>query len=121
MIDKVAGLSVGIHSYNSSTSKSREISDSEIQNKAEGQQRSPYNQEPTIKEKLDSVVRGMNEFLSSSNTHLKFEFHEKLKDYYVTIIDDTTKEVVKEIPSKKVLDMHAAMKEFIGLMIDKKI
>jgi flagellar protein FlaG len=29
--------------------------------------------------------------------------------------------VVKEIPSKKVLDMYAAMTEFVGLMVDKKI
>jgi flagellar protein FlaG len=59
--------------------------------------------------------------LHASNTHLKFEFHDKLQEYYVTIVDEQTKEVVREIPAKKILDMYAAMTEFVGLMVDKKI
>ena len=44
-----------------------------------------------------------------------------LKEYYVTIVDDRTQEIVKEIPAKKMLDMHAAMTEFVGLLVDKKV
>ncbi len=73
------------------------------------------------KEKLDNVIEGINEFLQPSNTSLKFELHEKLNEYYVTIVDNDTHEVVKEIPSKKMLDMYAAMTEFVGMMVDKKI
>jgi flagellar protein FlaG len=78
-------------------------------------------QEPHTKEKLENAVKGMNDFLSASNSHLKFQYHEKLKEYYVTIVDGKTNEVVKEIPSKKLLDVFAAMNEYIGLMVDKKI
>jgi flagellar protein FlaG len=77
--------------------------------------------EPVTQEKLQNVIQGMNEFLSASNTHLKFEFHDRLKEYYVTIVDDVTKEVVREIPAKKMLDMYAAMTEFVGLMVDQKV
>lgn len=73
------------------------------------------------KEKVAKVVDSLNDFLTPSHTSLKFEFHEKLNEYYVTLVDDNTQEVVKEIPSKKMLDVYAAMTEFIGLMIDKKI
>ncbi|RLQ96785.1 flagellar protein FlaG [Falsibacillus albus] len=73
------------------------------------------------KDKLEKIINSMNDFVSASNTHLKFEFHDKLKEYYVTIVDDKTQEVIKEIPSKKMLDMYAAMTEFLGLMVDKKI
>ena len=72
------------------------------------------------KEKVNEVIESMNKFMQPSHTSLKFELHEKLNDYYVQVIDDDTKEVVREIPSKKVLDMYAVMKEFIGLMIDEK-
>ena len=72
-------------------------------------------------EKLTEVVDSMNEFLQASHTSLKFVLHEKLNEYYVTLVDDLTQEVVKEIPSKKMLDMYAAMTEFVGLMVDKKI
>ncbi|GKU83391.1 hypothetical protein NCCP28_27870 [Niallia sp. NCCP-28] len=72
-------------------------------------------------ELLMNMVQEMNESFMPTQTSLKFELHEKLHDYYVKIIDDTTKEVIREIPSKKMLDMYAAMREFMGLAIDEKI
>ncbi|MCM3029677.1 flagellar protein FlaG [Niallia sp. MER 6] len=72
------------------------------------------------KEEIAKTVQAMNEFLNPSHTSVKFELHEKLNEYYVTIVDDSTQEVVREIPSKKFLDMYAAMTEFVGLMVDKK-
>jgi flagellar protein FlaG len=73
------------------------------------------------KEKVKEIVDGMNKFMEASPTALKFEFHEKLNEYYVKIIDEKTKETVREIPPKKMLDFYAAMTEFLGLMVDKKI
>jgi flagellar protein FlaG len=75
-----------------------------------------------IKEdQLTEVVNSMNEFLQASHTSLKFVLHDELNEYYVTLVDDLTQEIVREIPSKKMLDMYAAMTEFVGLMVDKKI
>lgn len=73
------------------------------------------------KETLANMVQDMNESFKIAHTSLKFELHEKLNDYYVQIIDDATKEVIREIPSKKMLDMYAAMQEFMGFAIDEKI
>ncbi|MBT2643571.1 flagellar protein FlaG [Bacillus sp. ISL-41] len=73
------------------------------------------------KEKVKEIVDGMNKLMEDSPTALKFEFHEKLNEYYVKIVDEKTKETVREIPPKKMLDYYAAMTEFIGLMVDKKI
>ncbi|MBA2877267.1 flagellar protein FlaG [Anoxybacillus ayderensis] len=73
------------------------------------------------KEKLEEIVKGMNEFLQPSHTSLKFNVHEDLKEYYVQLIDERTKEVVREIPPKKLLDMYAAMMKFVGLIVDRKI
>jgi flagellar protein FlaG len=73
------------------------------------------------KEKTKKVLNSMNDFLKASNSHLKFQFHEQLKEYYVTLVDDTTNEVIKEIPSKKLLDMYAEMADYLGLLVDKKV
>lgn len=72
-------------------------------------------------DKLKEIVKGMNDFLNPTHTSLKFELHEKLNEYYVTLIDDRTKEIVREIPPKKLLDFYAAMTEKIGLLVDRKI
>lgn len=72
-------------------------------------------------EKAKQMTDSMNKFLESVNTQLRFKLHNELKEYYVTIVDSKTDEVVREIPSKKLMDVYAAMKEFVGLLIDRKI
>jgi flagellar protein FlaG len=78
-------------------------------------------QQDLPKEKLEEVVKSLNEFLQPSHTSIKFELHDELQEYYVQIIDQRTNEVIREIPPKKLLDMYAAMMEFVGLIVDKKI
>lgn len=73
------------------------------------------------KEKLKDVVESMNTFLEPTHTSVRFEFHEKLNEYFVKVVDDVTEETIREIPPKKLLDFYAAMTEFVGLMVDKKI
>lgn len=73
------------------------------------------------KEKVVDIVDSLNKFMENSPTSLKFEYHEKLHEYYVKVVDDKTNEVVREIPPKKMLDFYAAMTEFLGLMVDKKV
>ncbi|MFP7470742.1 flagellar protein FlaG [Niallia taxi] len=81
--------------------------------------------DPASKEKerkdLESLINSMNEFIQPAHTSLKFQLHDKLEEYYVQVINDDTKEVIREIPSEKMLDIYAAMKEYLGLMVDEKI
>ena len=72
-------------------------------------------------QKAQQMTDSMNKFLESVNTQLRFKLHDDLKEYYVTIVDSNTDEVVREIPSKKLMDIYASMKEFVGLLIDRKI
>ncbi|TQR17402.1 flagellar protein FlaG [Psychrobacillus vulpis] len=72
-------------------------------------------------EKARKMTESMNKFLETTNTELRFEFHKELKEYYVTLVDSKTHEVVKEVPSKKLMDMYAAMKDFVGFFVDEKI
>lgn len=72
-------------------------------------------------EKLQEITSALNHFLQPVYTSLKFVLHEKLNEYYVLVIDDSTKEVIREIPPEKLLDMYAAMAEYLGLIVDEKI
>jgi flagellar protein FlaG len=69
----------------------------------------------------EELVENLNKFLKPVQTSIQFELHEKLNEYYVKIVDRDTKEVIKEIPPKKLLDIYAAMVEQLGLIVDKKI
>ncbi|MCT4605063.1 MAG: flagellar protein FlaG [Marinisporobacter sp.] len=69
---------------------------------------------------LIKAIESSNKDLKMHNKSLHFSIHEKTKQIMVQVIDDDTEEVVREIPSEKVLDMVAAMMEKIGLFVDKK-
>lgn len=73
------------------------------------------------KERLEEIAGKLNEFLGDHNRSIKFVLHDELKEYYVQIINSETKEVVKEIPPKKLLDAFYTMKKFLGMVIDEKI
>lgn len=73
------------------------------------------------KEMVKNRIDGMNEFLEPTTTAVKFQFHEKLNEYYVQVVDSMTDEVLKEIPNKKFLDMYASMTELMGMIVDEKL
>jgi flagellar protein FlaG len=54
------------------------------------------------------------------NKSLSFSIHEKTNQIMIKVIDSETKEVIKEVPSKKILDMMAKMIELSGSYIDER-
>ncbi|HHU18943.1 MAG TPA: flagellar protein FlaG [Bacilli bacterium] len=70
---------------------------------------------------IESMVEGLNDFLQPVNTSIRFVLHDKLDRYYVKVVDAQTEELVREIPPEQMLDMYAAMAEFMGLIVDEKI
>lgn len=89
-----------------------------------GQNHLDTNQQGEKQIHLDDVkqaVHNLNTFIQPLQTNLKFQYHEDLNEYYVEVINPMTDEVIREIPPKKLLDMYAAMADFMGLLIDKKI
>lgn len=79
------------------------------------------NKNDLSKEDAKHIVKGMNEFLQPQYTSVSFKLHEELDRYYVEVIDKQTKEVIREIPDKEILDMYAKMTEYLGLFIDRKL
>ncbi|MGG1664392.1 flagellar protein FlaG [Brevibacillus sp. NRS-1366] len=69
---------------------------------------------------LENAIDGLNKWIQTENTHLKFRMHEEMKEYYVEVVNDATNEVIRQIPSKKILDIKAKMQEMIGLLVDEK-
>ncbi|MEJ8778808.1 flagellar protein FlaG [Pseudogracilibacillus sp. ICA-222130] len=73
------------------------------------------------KEDVQDAVERMNHFIDPFQTNLKFVFHEELNEYYVTVVNPVTEEIIREIPPKKMLDMYAAMTEFVGIVVDEQV
>ncbi|WP_110928458.1 flagellar protein FlaG [Bacillus massiliglaciei] len=101
-----SAISEGVHSY-----YQREIE--ALQNTEES------GEQPTAAE-VKGIIDSMNLFLEPTETSVRFEYHEKLHEYYVKVVDKNTEETIREIPPKKLLDFYAAMTEFVGIMVDEK-
>ncbi|MED1693604.1 flagellar protein FlaG [Brevibacillus agri] len=80
-----------------------------------------YSRNNVSEKELEKVVNNLKKWVQhTQSTHLQFRLHEKLNEYYVEVVNDQTKEVIREIPSKKILDVAAKMQEMIGLLVDEK-
>jgi flagellar protein FlaG len=79
-------------------------------------QREKENSETEVK----NAVSKINKVLEGEGTHLQYEKHDVINQMIIKVIDNNTNEVIKEIPSKKILDMVAKMCELAGVLVDKK-
>jgi Uncharacterized flagellar protein FlaG len=71
------------------------------------------------KKDIDNALNKINNFLKDDKTHAEYTYNEEMKTMMVKVIDENTKQVVLEIPPKKILDMVASMLRQVGLL-DKK-
>ena len=58
--------------------------------------------------------------IENGRTECQFSIHEKTNQIMIKIVDQETREVLKEIPSEKILDMVAKMCDLAGVFIDEK-
>lgn len=80
-----------------------------------------YKEEEKEKERMiKSAVKEANNKIEISKTHCEFSYHEKTKRVSITVKDDVTGDVIREIPPKETLDMLGKMWEMAGLFVDNK-
>lgn len=71
-------------------------------------------------EDVHKAVDKLNKFMEDEDIHAEYKVHDKLNQIMIKIIDNKTKEVLLEVPPKKILDMVAKMCEMVGILVDKK-
>ncbi|MGG7176596.1 flagellar protein FlaG [Clostridium paraputrificum] len=69
---------------------------------------------------IQRAVDKLNDFLKGENTYAEYKVHDKFGDVMIKIIDNDTKEIILEVPPKKILDMIANLCEAVGVVLDKK-
>lgn len=69
-------------------------------------------------DKIKKAVEQLNKNLSHSSAI--FGIHEATNRLTIKIVDKDTKEVIKELPPEKTLDMIAKVWEIAGILVDEK-
>lgn len=88
------------------------------QNKGEAGNPSEQGQEQANNEQIRKAVEKLNK--SMSHSEAVFGIHEDTNRVMIKIVDRNTKEVIKELPPEKTLDMIAKVWELAGIMVDEK-
>ncbi|WP_068777454.1 flagellar protein FlaG [Paenibacillus sp. FJAT-26967] len=70
---------------------------------------------------LPQLVEKLNTALSESDTHIQVKIHDKTNTIMVVVVNDDTEEVIREIPSEKILDLMYNMCVNVGVFLDRKI
>lgn len=86
-----------------------------------GREEGSYNYAETAKQQNDKIkkaVEQLNKNLSHSSAI--FGIHEATNRVTIKIVDKDTKEVIKELPPEKTLDMIAKVWELAGILVDEK-
>ena len=72
-------------------------------------------------EQLKKAIAEMNTKINNSNEEAVFGVHEDTNRIMIKIMDKDTKEVIKEFPPEKTLDMIAKIWEMAGILVDEKL
>ena len=68
-------------------------------------------------EELDQAITAMNEFVKPFNSALNFSVDQESKTTVVKVIDQSTKEVIRQIPSEEILALADRMDKIQGLLL----
>ena len=69
---------------------------------------------------IKKMTEDLNNAAASLNFSLNFQIHKKTGKLFVKVIDKNTHKVIKEIPSKSLLDFLSKFEEAVGALFDDK-
>ena len=104
-----------VSAYDATTVK---VAETEKQDSQSGQENSCSNQQQANNEKIRKAVEQLNK--NMSHAEAGFGFHDATNRVTIKIIDKDTKEVIKELPPERTLDMIAKVWEMAGILVDEK-
>lgn len=70
---------------------------------------------------LQKALDQANQAMAENKQVIGFSYEKRLNQLFVQVKDKTTGEVIKEFPPKALIEHRIAMREFIGLILDKKV
>lgn len=94
------------------------VSVAKVEEKGEGQNGNQTSSNQQSMEQLKKAVEKINK--NSANSEVQFGFHDETNRVTIKIVDKESKEILKEFPAEKTLDMIAKAWELAGILVDEK-
>jgi flagellar protein FlaG len=78
-------------------------------------------QRKSSRETVERTVMALEDFIESSKRSLKIQVYEKTGDIMVKVISAKDGKVIREIPSKEMLDLAAKMENLAGTFFNENV
>jgi flagellar protein FlaG len=72
---------------------------------------------PDLEELAEDLQKNLN---IMHNVDLQFSVHKASGRMMITVVDESNGKVIREIPSREILELAAKMDEMVGMIFDKK-
>jgi flagellar protein FlaG len=72
------------------------------------------------KEVVENTVESLNKFMDLMTADIRFSMHQKSNRLMVQLVSAKDQTVLREYPSNEFLDMIANIRDFVGILTDKK-
>lgn len=107
-------IAKAIQAMNTKGTSDDSTGDTGNQSQAQAQQQMDKNAQ------IRKAVNDINKSAAGDQSEAVFGIHDKTNRVTIKIIDKKTKEVIKEFPPEKTLDMIAKVWEMAGIMVDER-
>ena len=116
------GQKINVDETTAVVTKTEAEDDRSDSSEGNGNQQSSKNaqQKQVVTDQLKKAIAEMNKKINNSNEEAVFGVHEETNRVMIKIVDKDTKEVIKEFPPEKTLDMIAKVWEVAGILVDEK-
>lgn len=72
-------------------------------------------------QELQNTTEDMTKWIQNLNTDIQFELHKETNQMMVRVVDTKENKVLREFPPHEFLDTVAKIREYVGMLLDKKI
>lgn len=102
------------------TEGTRHASVAEQTNKPDEVSQTQASHQADSKAELSGAIKATNEFVGQINENLQFSVDDDTGKTIVKVIDTSTKEVIKQIPSEEMITIAKALDKLKGLLVQQK-
>ncbi|MCB8814147.1 flagellar protein FlaG [Desulfosporosinus shakirovi] len=99
------------------TGKSGDITDKSLTTTTDDK----VHKNPGDLQEVTQLTEAINKFVKAMDTNIHFEIHKGTNQLMVQVVDQDTNKVLKEFPPTDFLDTIAAIRDYVGILLDKKI
>lgn len=113
--------SASVKPTNTQNLDTREVEQSRFKQEAAKESRAQNAQDKKeIRQQLNETVKNLNSQMESLETNISFGFNDKIESMYVSVLERSSGQLIRKIPSEEAMKLSEHFQEIIGMIFDKK-